>query len=158
MSLWLVWVFRSFLLLINLSKDAILDGRKPNDVTDEHTIEAETIRLNEKAMRQCLEGRDAVIRRFLDIAKYWLLQHDLIPSPSCSQKSECLKRKAKTILSLEAMSFRRISILAPWSRSSLCTNCDVFLEEAYDTARQLIWDELPRYFGLPPWDELVDFA
>jgi hypothetical protein len=50
--------------------------------------------------------------------------------------------------------------LQPWdqdSKTQLCKPCLDSLIVAYEKARQELWDDLPSYFGLPPWEELKDF-
>ena len=39
----------------------------------------------------------------------------------------------------------------------LCKSCLDSLVVAYEKAREELWDRLPSFFGLSPWEELKDF-
>ncbi|PPQ96598.1 hypothetical protein CVT26_010753 [Gymnopilus dilepis] len=150
----------SYLSLVKM--DEIIQGRKINDSEGGGgDTEVKPLRLNERALLQCLKGRDGLIRKFLDVIKSWLSQPSLILSPQCNQATVCPSIAAKAILNLPVMNFAYVSVLDPqdWDKPRyLCPQCHLSLGEAFNKARREIWADLPSYFGLPKWDELVDFA
>ena len=130
-------------------QDDIIHGRERNDV------QVKLPRLNEKAVLQCLKGRDALTRKFLDIAKGWLHRSDLIPASTSYRKNMCLKRNVAVILDLPAFDLNFLCVLRPLGQESppsLCSECNDALVAVYNETRREMWSKSPTYFGLPNWE------
>jgi hypothetical protein len=41
-------------------------------------------------------------------------------------------------------------------QSGMCTECALPASRNWETRRAAIWQDLPSYFSLPPWDELIE--
>ncbi|KAF8167121.1 hypothetical protein B0H34DRAFT_645137 [Crassisporium funariophilum] len=41
-----------------------------------------------------------------------------------------------------------------WSKLTVCTNCVLYYQTGYLRRRRNVWNQLPEYFRLPPWEEL----
>ncbi|KAJ7612156.1 hypothetical protein FB45DRAFT_1037077 [Roridomyces roridus] len=81
--------------------------------------------------------------------------------PGCPFPAACLVERASAIEALRKMIKEYPSIpLAVWDESDwallqeACIGCRRALKEAHNEARMAIWDELPKKYGLPPWEEL----
>jgi hypothetical protein len=88
--------------------------------------------------------------RWLDGAK--------APSRDCSTPYVCAKVKDECMIYLWRSPFPA-PILPRWETLTwtkrLCVSCRVIGEKCYEEGRQLIWNKLPSFFGLPDWAELL---
>lgn len=107
-----------------------------------------------------VRGRDKLIQAYHDILKGWAREKLLLPSQQCSSISICSHQKLLASQSLFLITDGDIKCLQPWnqdSKTQLCKPCLDSLIAAYEKARRKLWDDLPSFFGLPPWEELKDF-
>lgn len=44
---------------------------------------------------------------------------------------------------------------AEWDRIDMCSTCKVAAEAAHEASRWKFWEELPIFFGLPKWEDLL---
>ncbi|KAJ6536649.1 hypothetical protein B0H10DRAFT_2257795, partial [Mycena sp. CBHHK59/15] len=80
--------------------------------------------------------------------------------PNCVSPQRCDSSKLRWLQSLEASLGNGcpgiFSIKFPWVsfRKAVCDNCYTASYTNSNTQRQFIWDKLPSYFDMPPWEEL----
>jgi len=73
----------------------------------------------------------------------------------CTSQEECLEAR---LLCLRDHSFHVDPLGADFEDyiDSMCETCVEEHKDSYSTARQGLWDDLPRLFGLDPWDKLLE--
>jgi hypothetical protein len=92
-------------------------------------------------------GRAALVRARRRLVDTWLRDG---ACAGCAPLKACLE-------AARATSARDASAaLGPWDVAALglCALCAERAFRARRTGRQRVWDELPVYFGLPPWDKI----
>jgi hypothetical protein len=92
-------------------------------------------------------GRAALVRARRQLVDTWLRDG---ACAGCAPLKACLE-------DARATSARDASAaLEPWDVAALglCALCAERAFRARRTGRQRVWDELPVYFGLPPWDKI----
>lgn len=80
----------------------------------------------------------------------------------CGQ-STCQKARLKlaNMHWLSAIMLKQTSIQRPlrtWNADwglGLCHKCSIGAQTEYEAGRERLWEKLPSYFGLPPWNELL---
>ncbi|KAF7297720.1 BTB domain-containing protein [Mycena kentingensis (nom. inval.)] len=87
-------------------------------------------------------------------------QPDIVPCYGCkadldcsSAADVCLRRTFENVSII-------VGVVEPWREEweweeDLCEACIKVAMAAHRAARQKAWDELPSYFGLPVWEELL---
>jgi hypothetical protein len=107
-----------------------------------------------------VRGRDKLIQAYHDVHKGWAEEKLLFPGQECSSVSICSRNKLLASKTLFQPTDGAIDRMALWNRKSkfpLCKPCLESLAAAHEKARAELWDRLPSFFGLPPWEELKDF-
>ncbi|KAF7296504.1 BTB domain-containing protein [Mycena chlorophos] len=89
----------------------------------------------------------------------WLKPSGCIPSPSCSTRDECERRRNGLFIDLIPDPTIVASIVDFWNEEDkweegLCEPCVTEAKELYEKMRKECWEKLPSYFGLPSWEEL----
>jgi hypothetical protein len=61
---------------------------------------------------------------------------------------------------LPASGWDPLSITVDWQKFTkkgykLCGNCLFVAKDKYESQRKKLWEELPSYFGLPSWANLI---
>jgi len=116
--------------------------------------------VDREIIRNSVRGRDKLIQASHDVHKGWAEEELYSPSLSCSSFSICFRNKLLVSQSLFPTLDGFIHQLGPWDRKPrlrLCISCIGSLAVAHEKAREELWDRLPSFFGLPPWEELKDF-
>ncbi|KAF9001147.1 hypothetical protein BDQ17DRAFT_1244784 [Cyathus striatus] len=84
------------------------------------------------------------------------LNVDKYPSPRCKNPLMC--SKIRTAIASRLILPDNIP-LRGWSAQPyvehLCTPCTYIVKPAYELALEKFWDDLPSYFGLPGWGQLL---
>ncbi|KAK7027754.1 hypothetical protein R3P38DRAFT_2939912 [Favolaschia claudopus] len=84
------------------------------------------------------------------------LDEAVVPSPSCTQGPSCTQ--AKTQLSLKLWkpnnSMWRLRWL-PWCVEGLCRSCAALGKKHHHEGVERLWKELPSFFNLPEWEEIL---
>ena len=129
---------------------------------------------------QCVLGREKLNHAYRAILQSWIRQKLFLPSNGCFSRSACAADKVAIIQWLkpfpneedtqnednpqnfEDNSPHSLYFLEPWEEKfegnfRLCKPCLASMKLAYDSACELLWSQLPGFFGLQPWDELKDF-
>jgi hypothetical protein len=93
-------------------------------------------------------------------ADYLFGWHDesVIASPGCTQPVACNSRKLQKSLKLWKPPGASLFLYSPWNPSAtrgLCMSCIAVGEKHYSEGVKLLWKEMPSFFGLPPWEELL---
>jgi hypothetical protein len=116
--------------------------------------------VDRQIINQSVRGRDKLIQASHGILQGWARENLLLPSQQCSSISICSHKKLLVAQLLFPTIDGHLHQLGPWdqeSKTPLCKPCFDSLNVAYEKARQKLWDDLPSFFGLPPWEELKDF-
>ncbi|KAF7315143.1 BTB domain-containing protein [Mycena indigotica] len=145
-----------YVVLKKYSKEELLDGiSRPDGITSQ---------LSPADLRQCLLSTEKILKAQFQPGYALSLLAD-IPAPmnlnctsNCSSKNSCtelrlmeLKRSALSLVLIPPVFSEQI--IAQTYRS-FCQYCrdEILLLRA--NGRQKGWNDLPGFFGLPPWDEL----
>jgi hypothetical protein len=114
--------------------------------------------VDRQIIRHSVRGRDKLIQAYHDVLEGWSKERLVFPGQQCSFVSNCGHKKLLVSQSLFAITEDDISLLGPRIfDSQLCKQCLDSLAVAYEKAREELWDRLPSFFGLSPWEELKDF-
>ena len=108
-----------------------------------------------------VRGRDKLIQAYHGTLEKWARKKLLSPDQQCPSKSICAYSKLLASQSYFSTEDGELCRLGPGeydtSESQLCKPCHDSLVVAYDKAREKLWNFLPSFFGLSPWEELKDF-
>jgi hypothetical protein len=55
---------------------------------------------------------------------------------------------------LDAVAVRAFQKFKDGTPKHICPGCRSRISELQEAGRKKMWEELPGYFGLPPWEEL----
>lgn len=88
---------------------------------------------------------------------------DAQPSPSCRSRGQCITIFLRIIGPVFAQASEpgshafllEIDSLKTADFDKLCKSCAQEARGRHDAGRQLMWDNLPSYFGLPPGEDLM---
>ncbi|KAF7297757.1 BTB domain-containing protein [Mycena kentingensis (nom. inval.)] len=88
----------------------------------------------------------------------WLRSNEIIPSDGCSNAEKC--KTAITCLAAGLTPHGLVSLflddwISEWG-NRLCSDCTVAAKAVFIANRQQCWNELPSYFSLPDWDQLLE--
>ncbi|KAJ7057702.1 hypothetical protein C8F01DRAFT_991607 [Mycena amicta] len=129
----------------------ILDGLK--------SIDGKHIELDWPDKRACIRGRQNLLLA-LRAEVFGFLTGGL-KIPNCTSPQRCDSAKLRWLQSLEASLGNGcpgiFSIKFPWPsfRKAICDTCYTASYTDSMHHRQAIWDNLPQYFDMPPWEELI---
>ncbi|KAJ7466903.1 hypothetical protein FB451DRAFT_1259476 [Mycena latifolia] len=129
----------------------ILDGLK--------SIDGKHIELDWPDKRACIRGRQNLLLALR--SEVFAFLTGSLPIPNCVSPQRCDSSKLRWLQSLEASLGNGcpgiFSIKFPWTsfRKAVCENCYNASYNNSNHQRQLIWDKLPSYFDMPPWEELA---
>ncbi|KAJ7773971.1 hypothetical protein B0H16DRAFT_1510574 [Mycena metata] len=87
------------------------------------------------------------------------LDESAVPSPNCIAPKSCCARKMKYSLKLWRPPGSKVRL--SWHASAekgLCTPCITLGKKHHSEGRKRFWKELPSFFNLPSWDELLALA
>ncbi|KAI5896285.1 uncharacterized protein SCHCODRAFT_02187853 [Schizophyllum commune H4-8] len=89
------------------------------------------------------------------------------PSQECTDRNACREARRRMFdYLLETLEKERsYALFCPWSERlqvspnlKCCVACAETILRTVKEERQVIWDSLPSFFGLPSWGELKDFS
>ncbi|KDR70693.1 hypothetical protein GALMADRAFT_254733 [Galerina marginata CBS 339.88] len=144
-----------FLCLYDQSLDTIFNGIVREDGT--------TSQLSHSTLHVILQGRDTIFRAMIDTTFGWLMKRKIIPCNKCTDTKKCRDARVKQHEVFQHELLKDIGLaLKPWDDDDdivcdFCKKCLKAAENAFEEGRQAIWDNLPKYFGMPEWDNLHDF-
>lgn len=112
--------------------------------------------LSTEDQRACLSGWYDLIHMQAKETFKWLDPHmrDTL-FPDCVSRARCTKARARILYSMS----HPISLCNPFSlfvwEMVMCVNCTIISKVQHEKGRTNIWNDLPSFFGLPGWDELL---
>ncbi|KAJ7633425.1 hypothetical protein DFH06DRAFT_1004367 [Mycena polygramma] len=131
-----------------------------NDILDGLTsIDGKHLELDWPDKRSCIRGRQNLLLALR--AEVFAFLTGSLTIHNCTSVQRCDSAKLRWLQSLEASLGNGcpgiFSIKFPWPsfRKAVCENCYCASYANSNQQRQLIWDKLPSYFDMPPWEELV---
>ncbi|KAJ7110798.1 hypothetical protein C8R43DRAFT_1079255 [Mycena crocata] len=94
-------------------------------------------------------------RAHADYLFKWL-DEDLIQSPDCTQPPRCRQMK----MAFSVMLWKPPGKLPRFSwrsavENGLCMKCIALGKKHHSEGAERLWNELPSFFGLPPWEKLL---
>ncbi|KAJ6582236.1 hypothetical protein B0H19DRAFT_1019240 [Mycena capillaripes] len=117
--------------------------------------------LGEKERKTCLLGYQALIRQYPKMLNFLSVSKD--EDDDCTDWTECNKfRLGLTGLNKDLSAFMSCPLdiwsEVLWTRMDqiICSNCMTEAKALHAAARQNCWDELPKMFGLPGWEDLEE--
>ncbi|KAF9558726.1 hypothetical protein CPC08DRAFT_638595 [Agrocybe pediades] len=114
-------------------------------------VYAEFHNLNDQLLKTCLIGKEKLSRATLRYLS--TLPHaDLDPTRKCSH----LIWGITEALSDGVCCLDPLFELTQSVEIRTCENCYPKFVEIYEAMREVLWDRLPSFFGLPKWEELKD--
>ena len=86
-----------------------------------------------------------------------------LPYPTCTSPSprSCLTGGQRIYFEVFTEVGTRRTGLDVWRREwnkQLCLQCATAARTAHAGGRQKVWDSIPEFFGLSPWEELTNFV
>ncbi|KAF8207978.1 hypothetical protein K438DRAFT_1962244 [Mycena galopus ATCC 62051] len=140
-----------YLCADSICVDDILDGVS--------SIDGKHLELDWPDKRACIRGRQNLLIALR--SEVFAFLTGSLQIPNCSSPQRCDSSKLRWLQSLEASLGNGcpgiFSIKFPWTsfRKAVCDNCYTASFTDSNRQRQRIWDKLPSYFDMPPWEELV---
>ncbi|KAF9527333.1 hypothetical protein CPB83DRAFT_401511 [Crepidotus variabilis] len=115
------------------------------------------------SQRACILGRDKILREAPTVVFSWCQQSTPLPQFCVSQ---ALCRAARNAVVQEIWNRNcddletYLNPVDSWQVGNykLCNVCLHHARNKHNEGRRKMWDALPTYFGLPPWDELLEQA
>ncbi|KAF7297747.1 BTB domain-containing protein [Mycena kentingensis (nom. inval.)] len=106
----------------------------------------------------CLRGRVRLVASLRDGPGKWMdPRNKLVPCASCTTSAGCsdaIETHPYSKLVLQAA--EPALLLDGYPRKiKLCRACEITTKGIHKSAREKIWERLPSYFELPPWEELL---
>lgn len=79
--------------------------------------------------------------------------------PGCKGGAKCTLERLRTLADVQISlteACEALHLLSPCNNllQDCCRVCQDYSQKALKEARQVVWDRLPGFCGLPPWDEL----
>ncbi|KAF8216742.1 hypothetical protein K438DRAFT_2081667 [Mycena galopus ATCC 62051] len=103
-------------------------------------------------LRRCVVGRQRLLlKQFQSGYTFGWTRRE----SNFEESSRC--RKSRNTLVHEVLDCALVGALTPQSHLSdldFCATCTRDIEKCTTAGRKKIWEELPQFFDLPPWDEL----
>ncbi|KAJ7350461.1 hypothetical protein DFH08DRAFT_695648 [Mycena albidolilacea] len=106
-------------------------------------------------LHRCIQGREKLLHaQYRNENTYgWLRGWDgtacVGPAGQCARIREILSHKY-----LDTVTVRAFQKLKDGTLEHFCLGCRSRISELQEAGRKKMWEELPGYFGLPPWEEL----
>ncbi|KAJ7686503.1 hypothetical protein B0H17DRAFT_940412 [Mycena rosella] len=129
-----------------LFSDQVFDGIEKKDGTSTSLAPID--------QRRCVLGRESVLKqRFRPgYTLAWLRTWD-DHDDNCTAPSKCIKSRDE-LFRKYTVDDGRLLALATFQLKGFCASCKGHANEAIVAGRKKVWEDLPGFFGLPPWDEL----
>ncbi|KAF8146888.1 hypothetical protein K438DRAFT_1868551 [Mycena galopus ATCC 62051] len=144
----------AYLRAISSGLDALLDGLPSSDeaVTSLAPID----------LRRCIRGREHLIKaQFLPGNTWGWVKMGLGSwdyEDECTQdRDKCTSVRNSIFVAVRLKDHTILRPLNKWPRGGpkeLCNACRLRVNELTMAGRKKIWDNLPSFFNLPPWEEL----
>ncbi|KDR79569.1 hypothetical protein GALMADRAFT_277900 [Galerina marginata CBS 339.88] len=113
--------------------------------------------LSQESIKTLVLGRDK-LRSAIPKRKYdWFTNYHPTVDPPCLDPTKCEKQRLQTLTAAFPLGFdvtRAFRRRQKFIEKNFCPNCLVDITAAHELGLQKMWDELPSYFGLPPWKDL----
>ncbi|KAG6905731.1 hypothetical protein DXG01_001088 [Tephrocybe rancida] len=109
---------------------------------------------------RCVAGRQFLLDAQLDCTWAWLTEDSSAPcttSVICQRLRAQLRQELLPPLSDATRSYTLLRALEPWCLGwsvALCSSCSCRARVLHELGREHIWNSLPGYFGLQPWEGL----
>jgi hypothetical protein len=89
------------------------------------------------------------------------LTNGLVPCGPCQSRDSCWKAIQKHASAMWIPSIQLELAFNTFNGSGLsdstCPACRGVLRRRFDDGKRALWSQLPEMFGLPPWQDLVNF-
>ncbi|KAJ7442462.1 hypothetical protein FB451DRAFT_1057514 [Mycena latifolia] len=121
-------------VLLSSSPTGIFDGAERGDGT--------LATLSTIDQRRCSAGRAAILRLQWDAGNTfgWIQESTSVEETGCTDLANCRRKKLTFFKSTDSL--------------NLCHVCTQDAKTKIIAGRQKMWELLPTFFDLPPWDEL----
>jgi hypothetical protein len=76
----------------------------------------------------------------------------------CTSWTDCGVTKHEWLnkrLAFSKQGWMPFAVKVDWNQFRVCEKCRICAKSSYETARQEVWTDLPSYFNLPPWEDLL---
>lgn len=130
---------------IDVAQTDILHGAKRRDGT--------TAFIPPEYQDICIAACFSLLHAQTDYTLAWL---DNAGAPSCISPRQCQSSRCEIKINIWSP-IPLIVGLDDWDDSwelGLCVACIALAKACHEEGRREIWDRLPSFFGLPPWEEL----
>ena len=107
----------------------------------------------------CLSGWYELIHRQAEETYRWLDRNaEGTLFPECQRRSRCTDGRRRIFYSMSHPVTCCVP-LEPWQGADwekhMCATCNAASQAQHERGRQNVWNELPSFFGLPGWAELL---
>ncbi|KAJ7350564.1 hypothetical protein DFH08DRAFT_112760 [Mycena albidolilacea] len=73
----------------------------------------------------------------------------------CTDPTKCTRRRVRILRRYgETLPLFALELVS--GATSFCLSCDHRYKESWTTGRKKVWEELPKFFDLLPWDQLTN--
>lgn len=126
------------------------------DLVEGVNVDKVTICLSQRDQVACLAGYRAICDVQAETTWKWLYDRGDL-SPGCVTKIACKKARSDYHFRVFSPKQRCVGFL-PWAKvraGGLCTACIAVAQERHTAGSAELWKQLPGFFYLPPWSELL---
>ncbi|KAJ7018341.1 hypothetical protein C8F04DRAFT_392071 [Mycena alexandri] len=117
-------------------------------------FEKTSVSLAPAEQRQCILGRDSLIKGRFE-PRYtlgWLKKWDFT---DCSSPTKCSQaRSARLHFYMECNPLWILHRYKSQEKNLFCSECERHTNDLTTSGRKKLWEDLPGFFELPPWNEL----
>ncbi|KAJ7821096.1 hypothetical protein B0H14DRAFT_1336474 [Mycena olivaceomarginata] len=106
--------------------------------------------------RRCVLGREALLKvqSQTGYTLDWLWSRS---QDNCTDPETCTMVRADTLRTCaQRLPLYALHRLNPGAATSFCRSCEKCYKESWSAGRKKVWEELPKFFDLPPWDQLTN--
>ncbi|KAF8178682.1 hypothetical protein K438DRAFT_1844226 [Mycena galopus ATCC 62051] len=105
--------------------------------------------------RRCVLGREALIK--VQAKEGYTVPWLYAGNGNCSDPAKCKNARALHLQKhVNELSLYALSTSLAFGASLFCVPCQKSYVELLDAGRKRLWEELPKFFELPPWAELTN--
>ncbi|KAJ7876190.1 hypothetical protein B0H14DRAFT_2714918 [Mycena olivaceomarginata] len=104
---------------------------------------------------RCVLGREAILKvqSQSGYTAGWLSSGN---EDDCTDPTKCTRTRVHGLQrygqTLPLFALTRLTLGA----TSFCPSCEKHVKESWPAGRKKVWEELPKFFDLPPWDQLTN--
>ncbi|KDR86012.1 hypothetical protein GALMADRAFT_132623 [Galerina marginata CBS 339.88] len=152
-----------FLTLLPMAYFLCVSSLMPISICGGHVnVDNQISYLSTESIKTLTVARQAISNAIMSHEFPWTTgfrSQSAIPTAECQTKVKCESRRSMVLAELTPGPSPYGALISPVHSGILhgyCDSCACEIRNIYYAGREVIWDNLPSYFGLPKWEDLRD--